>query len=181
MHSKLIVLRGNSGSGKSTVARAVRGRYGRGCALVEQDYLRRTLLREHDFPGGTTPALIEATCRVALGAGHHVVLEGILHAALYGSMLRSLMAWHPGESRVFYLDVPFEETVRRHGMRPQAGDFTAEEMRDWYVAGDVLGVPGERVVPETSTLEETVAEVFSILAREPATGACPARCDRCRA
>jgi guanylate kinase len=32
--TRLIVLRGNSGSGKSTVARAVRERYGRGCALV---------------------------------------------------------------------------------------------------------------------------------------------------
>src|SRR5215510_2150387 len=44
----LIVVRGNSGSGKSTIARAVRDRYGRGCALIEQDYLRRTILREHD-------------------------------------------------------------------------------------------------------------------------------------
>jgi uridine kinase len=35
--TKLIVIRGNSGSGKSSVAREVRHRYGRGCALVEQD------------------------------------------------------------------------------------------------------------------------------------------------
>jgi uridine kinase len=39
--TRLIVLRGNSGSGQSTVARAVRERYGRGCALVEQFHLRR--------------------------------------------------------------------------------------------------------------------------------------------
>ncbi len=44
--TRLIVLRGNSGSGKSTVARAVRERYGRGCAPVEQDYLREIVLRE---------------------------------------------------------------------------------------------------------------------------------------
>ena len=50
--TRLIVLRGNSGSGKSTVARAVRERYGRGCALVEQDYLRRIVLRELDGDGG---------------------------------------------------------------------------------------------------------------------------------
>jgi len=40
----LILLRGNSGSGKSTIARAVRDRYSRGLALVEQDYLRRIVL-----------------------------------------------------------------------------------------------------------------------------------------
>ncbi|MFF1875871.1 kinase, partial [Kitasatospora herbaricolor] len=36
---KLIVLRGNSGSGKSTVARELRRMLGDGVALVEQDYL----------------------------------------------------------------------------------------------------------------------------------------------
>jgi adenylylsulfate kinase-like enzyme len=49
--TRLIVLRGNSGSGKSTVARAVRERYGRGCALIEQDYLRRIVLREREIVG----------------------------------------------------------------------------------------------------------------------------------
>jgi len=44
----LVIVRGNSGSGKSTVAAEVRRRYGRGCALIEQDYLRRIVLREHD-------------------------------------------------------------------------------------------------------------------------------------
>lgn len=37
MTSPLIVLRGNSGSGKSSVARALRERYGYGLAWVEQD------------------------------------------------------------------------------------------------------------------------------------------------
>ena len=39
--TRLIVLRGNSGSGKSSVAAGVRARYGRGIALVGQDNLRR--------------------------------------------------------------------------------------------------------------------------------------------
>lgn len=35
-HSPLfLVIRGNSGSGKTTTAREVRRRYGRGCALIE--------------------------------------------------------------------------------------------------------------------------------------------------
>lgn len=46
--TRLIVLRGNSASGKSTVARAVRDRYGYGIALVGQDNIRRTVLREKD-------------------------------------------------------------------------------------------------------------------------------------
>ena len=78
-----------------------------------------------------------------------------------------------------YLDVSFEETVRRHGSRPLAAEVTADQMRDWYAAGDVLGVPGETVIPQSSTFDETVAAVLERLADAPATGACPARCERC--
>jgi predicted kinase len=179
-HPRLIVIRGNSGSGKSSVAKEVRRRYGRGCALIEQDYLRRILLREHDgISGGLAPRLIESTTRTALDGGYHVVLEGILHARTYGPMLRALITGHPGASHVYYLDVSFPETVRRHASRPQT--FTAAQMGEWYVPGDVLGVAGERVVPETSTFAETVGEILgtSGLRAAPATAPCPALCVRC--
>jgi predicted kinase len=38
-HTRLIVLHGNSGSGKSTVATALREAYGRGVAWVSQDLI----------------------------------------------------------------------------------------------------------------------------------------------
>ncbi|WP_442941161.1 AAA family ATPase [Nocardia sp. NBC_00403] len=52
--STLIVIRGNSASGKSTVARALQCRFGRGtCVLVSQDTIRREMLRgnEQNRPG----------------------------------------------------------------------------------------------------------------------------------
>jgi predicted kinase len=52
--TRLIVLRGNSGSGKSAVAKALRRSYGRGVAWVSQDLIRRTILGEKDQPGGAT-------------------------------------------------------------------------------------------------------------------------------
>ena len=57
--TRLVVLRGNSGSGKSTTARTLRERLGRGTAWVEQDHLRRILLRERDVPGGVNIGLID--------------------------------------------------------------------------------------------------------------------------
>jgi hypothetical protein len=47
----LVVLRGNSASGKSSVAAGLRARLGRGLVVVGQDKLRRTVLRERDRPG----------------------------------------------------------------------------------------------------------------------------------
>jgi predicted kinase len=180
----LIVIRGNSGSGKSSVAREVRRRYGRGCALVEQDYLRRIMLREHETAGsaGLAPRLIGSVTEMALASGYHVVLEGILAADRYGPMLRGLLAGHDGAGHVYYLDVSFAESVRRHATRPTAGQFTPAEMHEWYAAGDVLGVPGERVVPESSAFDETVETILrtSSLASAPAVAPCPADCARCR-
>jgi thymidylate kinase len=156
LSTKLIVIRGNSGAGKSTIAKQIRLRFDRQCALVEQDYLRRIVLRELDQPGGIAPMLIAETVRFALDHDRHVVLEGILHAARYGAMIRTLLEQHLGANFVFYLDVSFEETLRRHTTRPQANEFTADDMRSWYAPRDLLGVDGEHVVPESSALEDTV-------------------------
>lgn len=176
----LVVIRGNSGSGKSTTAREVRARYGRGCALIEQDHLRRIILREHDEPGAVAPGFIATTVRSALDLGYHVVLEGILHAGRYRHTLLDLLAAHPGPSHVFYLDISFPETVRRHGMRGDFG-FTTEDMRDWYVERDLLGVPDEVVIGEASSLPESVATILEVsgLDRAPARTPCPVSCPRC--
>jgi len=155
----LVVIRGNSGSGKSTIARRLQRGYGRGCALIEQDYLRRIVLRERDEPGGIAPALIEQTVRFALDHGYHAVLEGILFRELYGPMLTALLSAHRGRTAVFYLDVSLAETLHRHATRPQAEQFTAADMRGWYTPRDLLGLDDEQVIPESSTLDETVARI----------------------
>lgn len=154
-HTQLVIIRGNSGSGKSSVARAVRDQYGRGLALVEQDYLRRIVLRERDTADGHAGALVAHTVRFALDISYHVLCEGILHSSRYGSMLSELRAAHRGTTSVFYLDVSFDETLRRHQQRPQATEFTPEDMRGWYLHRDLLGIPAEHVISEDSTLDDT--------------------------
>ncbi|WP_246082808.1 kinase [Nonomuraea diastatica] len=160
--TQLIVLRGNSGSGKTTVARALRDAYGgRGLAIVSQDVLRREILRELDQPGGVNIGLIDTVTRYALDHGHHVILEGILTSGRYGDMLTALRRDHPDRSHFFYLDVSFEETLRRHATRPQSREFGADMMRDWYVERDLLPGAGEIVIDQTSSLEETVRRIMS--------------------
>jgi predicted kinase len=179
----LVVIRGNSGSGKTTTAREVRRRYGRGCALLEQDYLRRIILREHDSSriGPVAPAFITATARTALELGYQVVLEGILHTDRYGAALHQLIDNHPGPTYVYYLDVSFEETVRRHHTRAEPIDVTAQQLRDWYAHKDLLDVPGEHIIGEASTFEETVSTILhtSGLIAAAAQTPCPSLCPRC--
>jgi predicted kinase len=157
---RLIVLRGNSGAGKSSVAAGIRDRYGHSIALVGQDNLRRAILRERDVPGGANIDLVDMVARFALGRGFHVIVEGILHAARYGHMLEALHRDHQSVACFYYLDVPFDETLRRHANRPQAAEFGEADMRSWYRERDLLPGGIEQVIPAASSLEDTVGLVM---------------------
>ena len=84
---RLILLRGNSGSGKTTVARALQRRFGQNTMLISQDAVRRDMLRAKD--GENTPALPLLTALLEYGAAHSgtTILEGILRADWYRPLL----------------------------------------------------------------------------------------------
>ena len=153
--TRLIVLRGNSGAGKSSVALALRETYGRGTAWISQDLIRRVILKEKDVPGGVNIGLINQVARYSLDHGYHVILDGIFYADRYEPMLTALHRDHLGRSYFYYLDVSLDETICRHATRPQASDFTPDDMRKWHRPMDLLAEIQERVIPESSTLEAT--------------------------
>ncbi|MEU5795212.1 kinase [Streptomyces sp. NPDC047813] len=159
--TRLITLRGNSASGKSSVAAGVRERFGRGLALVGQDNLRRIVLRERDRPGAANIGLIELTARYALDAGYHVVVEGILDAGRYGAMLARLRADHRGPTYGYYLDVPLAGTLARHATKPIADEVDEAMLRDWYRPRDLLPGEVETVIGAGSGLAETVERILA--------------------
>jgi hypothetical protein len=156
----LVVLRGNSGSGKTSVAMGLRTRLGRGLALVQQDVLRRLVLKERDVPRGANIGLISMTTRYALDHGYDVILEGIMRAERYADMLAALAADHRGPTVFYYYDVSFTETVRRHGTRPQASEFGVEDMCQWYRDRDLLPFTEERILTEAASLPDTVDRIL---------------------
>lgn len=161
--SRLVVIRGNSASGKSSVAAGIRDRFGRGLALVGQDNLRRVVLRERDRPGASNIGLISAVARYALDAGYHVVVEGILYADRYGDMLDTLVREHRGTTRCYYLDVSLAETLVRHATKPDAAylaQVTERELTGWYRPHDVLPSGIETVIGAGHSLEETVDRIM---------------------
>jgi predicted kinase len=158
--TRLIVLRGNSASGKSSVAAGIRERFGRGLALVGQDNLRRIVLRERDRPGAANIGLIDLTARYALDAGYHVIVEGILCADHYGEMLTRLRADHRGPTHGYYLDVPFTETLSRQATKPIADKVAEADLREWYRPLDLLPGGAETVIGAGSTLSETVDRIM---------------------
>ncbi|MGQ4484360.1 M15 family metallopeptidase [Streptomyces sp. SAS_281] len=174
--TRLVVLRGNSASGKSSVAQGLRDHYGRGVAIVGQDVIRRNVLREHDTTGGANIALLGRIARQALDAGFHVVLEGILYADRYGHMITSLVRDHRGVSACYYLDVPLESTLVRHASKADAAyleQVTDRHLTSWYRELDLLPGGLEAVIPVDSTLQDTVARIVRDTDLNPAAAPPP--------
>jgi len=154
-NSKLIVLRGNSGSGKTTVAKRLREISNRKIAYVEQDNIRRTILKEKETDDGANIALIEQIVKFALARDYDVILEGILNFPRYGAMLKELTKKCP-DNYLYYFDVSFKETLKRHATKPNAYEFGAKEMKQWYRPHDLTGFKNEKIIPEDYSLEEIV-------------------------
>lgn len=89
---KLIIIRGNSGSGKSAVAERLREELDGKVAIVGLDTLRRTILKEPDKLENTDIiGLIEQTVTYCLSKGYAVIIEGILSKPKYKDMLMKLV------------------------------------------------------------------------------------------
>lgn len=168
--SHLIVLRGNSASGKTTVAAELQRTLGPGTANIGQDHLRRVLLREHDVANGDNIGLLANTIRYCAGIGYDVIVEGILVAKHYREMLCDVMADHPGPSHVFYLEVSLNEALRRHRERPLGHEVPSEEFRNWCAPDDLLGVSGEVVLDATAGVEVTTSAIMAALGDQKERG-----------
>lgn len=141
---------------KSTIARSVRSAQVNPMALIEQDYLRRIVLKEKDLPGGVNIQIIEKMVLFALDHSFDVIMEGIFDAERYGLMFEELLRRHPHNNYFFYFNVSFEETLRRHQTKPNKDDFGEAEMRRWYKSRDLLQCTSEIIIPQTSSFKESV-------------------------
>ncbi|MCT1591506.1 AAA family ATPase [Kocuria palustris] len=161
----LVILRGNSASGKSTIARKVQHDLPRGrIAVIGQDPVRREVLWEENDNPVSTIALTEVMVLHCLSRGRTVILEGIFKVARYGQTFQRLLTGHDGPALVYYLDVSLAETLRRHALKPIAGIVSDDEVASWYVERDTLGVPGEVLLPERISEDALVTRILSDLA-----------------
>jgi predicted kinase len=160
----LVVLRGNSGSGKSTIAAALQQALGWPTAILSQDHFRRIVYRECEQESLAHADLLEVAAAHCLRAGHHVILEGIFNAERYSTMLERVAA-QSNDARFFAFDLTFDETVRRHAMRPQATDFSEDEMRAWYHGWQPLSFVEEERINASESPNRIVARILRADAR----------------
>ena len=159
--SHLIILRGNSGSGKTTVAKLLFDHFHADAMLVSQDVVRRTMLRVKDVPENPAIELIYRLCSYGNQLNKIVILEGILRRDIYGDMLTKLISDFNGLARVYYFDIPFNETLRRHATKPNAHEFGEAEMRQWWRSNDVLGVKEEQIFNAEMSADDMLKNIVN--------------------
>ena len=143
---RLVIIRGNSGSGKSTVAKQLQYRMGYQTMLIPQDVVRREILRVRDIDNNPSVQLVYDLAMYGGKIGYDVIVEGIFVNERYGNMLKKLISDFPGESYVYYFDIPIEVTLQRHSSKPNAHEFGEKELREWYIEKDYLGTTNERMI-----------------------------------
>jgi nitroimidazol reductase NimA-like FMN-containing flavoprotein (pyridoxamine 5'-phosphate oxidase superfamily)/predicted kinase len=160
--TRLVILRGDSASGKTTTAIALREKLGPRVALISQDYIRRELLHNVD-PGRRSQdasLLIVAAARLALDLGYDVVLDGIFNLRDYSEPFELLHREHRGITRIYQFDVGLDETLRRHADRPLSSVVSEEKIREWYDGWQPLPWYEERRVGADTTSVDLVASIL---------------------
>ena len=162
MESKLIIIRGNSGSGKTTTAKNLQAHLGSGNLLVSQDTVRRDMLKVRDREGNLSIDLIRQIAEYGKNKCEFVIVEGILVSHYYGEMLHGLIEFFDRKSYAFYFELPFEETLKRHNSSPKKSEFGEESLRTWWNPKDYLGVENEISLTE----EMSQKDVLEVILRQ---------------
>ena len=109
--SKLIILRGNSGSGKTTIAKELQKKIGSNTLVISQDAIRREMLMVSDGPDTLALPLLKDLLRYGKEHCETVILEGIMVADWYHPLFelaKELTALKNTEEHKWLKDVPNE-------------------------------------------------------------------------
>ena len=153
--SKAIILRGNSGSGKSTVAKLLQRTLGRGALMIPQDVIRRELLWVNDRPGNPAVPLMSEMAQWGAQHCEFVIVEGILDSELYRPLFETI-ARKFDSVHAYYYDLPFEETLKRHATKPNRNDFGEADMRRWWKEKDFIGIIPETIIGAEMSIDEVI-------------------------
>ncbi len=133
--------------------------------LFSQDDVRMRMLYVENKKDNPAIELLYRLAMYGNEIGANVILEGVLANNKYSEMLHKLVANFSGNITAYYLDIPFEETVKRHATRVKKDDFGEEELRSWWKEKDYLGIPSEQILDATLSEDQIVEMICRNMSR----------------
>lgn len=164
--NKLIIIRGNSGSGKSTVAKALQRHFGLHTLMISQDNVSRDMILA--LEGEDQEALSLFIHLLYFGHENNkiTIMDGIFRKEKYEVLLKLAKKLYGDNIYAYYFDLPFEETLRRHQTRWKKSEFGEEEMKRWWSERDFIGFISEKIITQELSKNEIVNLIISDIEKE---------------
>lgn len=129
--------------------------------LLSQDTLRREILYAQENTRHPTMDLLQLVANFGWNHGYETVIaEGIFGAQKNGTKLMELTKI-ADIAHVYYFDIPFDETVRRHETKPNSYEFGRSEMLEWWKEDDYLGASREVSITQELSPEKIVNRILA--------------------
>ena len=142
----LILIRGNSCSGKTTLAKSLQQTLGNDTLLLSQDTIRRDMLNCKDGPSSCAIPLLGTLIDYGFTHSSITILEGILRSDWYAPLFEKIVSLYGKNILAYYHDLSFKETVRRHATSPKANEFGAGKLEKWFREKDYISFIAERTI-----------------------------------
>lgn len=155
---KLIIIRGNSSSGKTTVARELQRKFGYNTMLISQDVVRREILHTHDGKNTLAVFLLKQMLEYGYNNCEFVILEGILRSDWYSDLFELAIQLYRNNVFAYYYDISFEETIERYKTKSVEiqSRFNENDMRRWWIEKDFISSIGEKILNKELSIDDTV-------------------------
>ena len=159
--SRLIILRGNSGSGKTSVAKALQQKFGSGTMLISHDVVRMEFLNVRGEEGIVkSEKLMINLLKYGKDNSKITIIEGILPSNDYEKLFDVARSEFGENIFAYYYDLPFEETLIRHYTKSNCNDFGEAEMKRWWKDKDYLATISEVTLDKNLSLEDAIELIY---------------------
>lgn len=159
--AKLIIIRGNSGSGKTTVAKKLQEEFGSNTMLISSDMVRLEMLNVRGVQGAIqSKDLMIQLLRYGRRHSEITILEGILPTDDYRELFEAAVEEYAENIFAYYYDIPFEETLLRHQTKPDHDRFGEIEMKRWWREKDYLDIISETKLNKEQSLKEVTELIY---------------------
>lgn len=160
-NDRLIVLRGNSGSGKTTIADKVKNELFYDVMVIGWDTLRINVFNRFDYINRDKYIFdtLKSLCEYGRKNNFTVIVEGIYPSEQYLTILTDISNKF-SNSYFYYFNVSFEESVRRHKTRIKQSEFGIEELKKWHNPNDMLNIRNEKLIDDIAEEDEIVKMIL---------------------
>jgi len=162
---KIIILRGNSASGKSTVAKTMQEKIGHGTLLISQDDVRREMLWVRSGEHSQGVELLKHLVSFGYNNCSVTILDGILSTVSYTKLFEEIALLFGEHIFAYYFDLSFEETLRRNEQKQKVKQYNVGEleMKKWWREKDLLTSIHEKIITEDMGFDDIINWISSDL------------------